>query len=454
MRRLNKIIAKTQWEQIHRFFKINPKGSERRLGQSWYYKLDPLLTTVCQNIKKAVFPASWLAVDELMVAFQGWTKHSIKIKGKPVKEGFKMWCLGFGGYIWAFSFHSKHEDDEGMPPSRIVPQISPLKPVHLAPTQQVPLFLCEQVRQVILEQQYIVFLDNLFLNVNVAHCLLAIGFAVMGTTCKNAVGLPVSLTDILAKDKEAKKDDKKQQLLAYNSVLAVIINKCLCFLWQDNNSILAITTAHSLHRSEDRIRRERKRPSSTSTNAKQAYACFEGWSKKELSIPVPIDDYNHGMNGVDIASQIQRGFSIHQPSEERWWRPLFYWIMDICLNNAYLIWKTTQTHVKGKRHHQRFIDLLIKQMLNYSRWTPAPPPPSEHHWECLEKLGYCAWARKTPGGCVQGDKKGRVVLGRVSRNARVTKRPRQVRTGCKLCQVPLCIDRDCWLRYHASNTCN
>ena len=246
-----------------------------------------------------------------MVAFQGRTKHSIKIKGKPIKEGFKMWCLGFGGYIWTFPFHSKHEDDEGMPPSRIVPQISPLEPVHLAPTQQVPLYLCEQVRQLIPEQQFIVFLDNLFLNVNVAHCLLAIGFAVMGTTRKNAIGLPTSLTDVLAKDKEAKKDDRKKQPLAYNSALAIVMHKCLCFLWQDNNSVLAITTAHSLHQPQDRVQRERKRPSSTLTNAKQAYACFEGQSKKELSIPVPIDDYNHGMNGVDIASQIQRGFSIH-----------------------------------------------------------------------------------------------------------------------------------------------
>ena len=112
------------------------------------------------------------------------------------------------------------------------------------------------------------FLDNLFLNVNVAHCLLVIDFAVMGTTCKNAVGLLTSLTDVLAKDKEAKKDDKKRQPLAYNSVLAVVMHKCLCFLWQDNNSILAVTTAHSLHRSEDRVRREYKRLSSTLTNAK------------------------------------------------------------------------------------------------------------------------------------------------------------------------------------------
>ena len=321
MGRLRHVMSKTRWEQIHRFFKLNPRGSERQTGQPWWYKVDPLLTTVRQNIKEAVVPASWLAVDELMIPFQGRTKHSIKIRGKPIKEGFKMWCLGFGGYIWSFAFHSGHENDEGIPPSRLAPQAAPLKPIYLAPTQQVPLVLCEQVRQ-FYEQHFLVFLDNLFLNVSVAHCLFAIGFSVMGTTRKNAAGLPTSLTDILAKDKKAKKEEKednkpKKLQLAYNSVLAVIVHKCLCFLWQDNNTVCAITTAHSLHRQADRVVRKRKRPSSTSTNAKQAFACFNGQVKKELEIPVPIDDYNHGINGVDIASQIQRGFSIHQPLKTR-----------------------------------------------------------------------------------------------------------------------------------------
>ena len=88
-----------------------------------------------------------------------------------------------------------------------------------------------------------------------AHCLHAIDFAIMSTTCKNATGLLASLTTLLAKDKEAKKEVrkdnegmKKKQLLAYNLVLAIIIYKCLCFLWQDNNTICAITIAHSLHR--------------------------------------------------------------------------------------------------------------------------------------------------------------------------------------------------------------
>ena len=105
----------------------------------------------------------------------------------------------------------------------------------------------------------------------------------MGTTRKNATSLPALLITLLAKDKEIKKEArkdnggmKKKQLLAYNLVLAIIIYKCLYFLWQDNNTICAITTAHSLHRQKDQISRERKRPRSTSTNAKQAYACFKG----------------------------------------------------------------------------------------------------------------------------------------------------------------------------------
>ena len=452
--RLGKVMSKTRWEQIHRFFKISLK-SERTPGQPWWYKVDPMLTIVRQNIKNAVFPANWLAVDELMIPFQGRTKHSIKIRGKPIKEGFKMWCLGFKGYIWTFSFHSGDEDDEGIPLSRMAVQPDPLEPVHLAPTHQVPLFLCEQIRASYPTQHCLVFLDNLFLNVNVAHCLFAIGFSVMGTTRKNAAGLPASLTAVLAKDKKAKKDAQEEAQsrklqLAYNSVMAVVIHKCLCFLWQDNNTVLAITTAHSLHRPQDRIERQRTRPKSTSTNAKQAYSCFEGKVKKWLAIPVPIDDYNHSMNGVDTASQIQRGFSIHRPSEVRWWRPIFYWIVDICQNNAYLIWKTTQTHIKGKKHHQHFIDTLIEEMLGYDPDTPSPE--AEHQTERHRGKRQCAYGARNKGGCAQVDDKKRVPLGEVSGNARVTTRPREVRTGCKCCGVNLCIDRPCFQRYHASIT--
>ena len=53
------------------------------------------------------------------------------------------------------------------------------------------------------------FLDNLFLNISITYCLLAIGFAVIGTICKNATRLSKSLTSVKDKDKKSKKKEKR-----------------------------------------------------------------------------------------------------------------------------------------------------------------------------------------------------------------------------------------------------
>jgi hypothetical protein len=47
--------------------------------------------------------------------------------------------------------------------------------------------------------------------------------------------------------------------------------------------------------------------------------------QKWLNIPEPIDDYMHGMYGVDTASQLRGGFSFYKPYEARWWRHIFYY---------------------------------------------------------------------------------------------------------------------------------
>ena len=185
--------------------------------------------------------------------------------------------------------------------------------------------LCQHVRDIFPEQQYLVFLDNLFLNVYIAHCLLEIGFFVMGTTRKNAKGVPKEILAIKnqGKTKKTDKDDecvdgeeaisvKSTATLVYNSLVAVIVGWCLIFVWQDNNAVLAITSAHSVHRgNDDTVLRLRRRPKATSTNAAMSRPVFEGQSTKELRIPKAIDDYNHGMNGIDTASQLRGGFTVH-----------------------------------------------------------------------------------------------------------------------------------------------
>jgi hypothetical protein len=450
-RTLSASMSKTRWEQITRFLSIyinnNNKNNNTSSG-SWFEKLDPLITIIRNRIVSAVSPATWVAVDEMMVAFEGRSSHTVKMKNKPIQEGFKIWVLGFNGYVYSFRFHSGVDGSEDMPRKARVERVSPQEPVWLAPQFQVPVVLCSDIRKSEAERPFLCFLDNLFLNVDVAHCLLNINVAVMGTTRKNATGIPSELLEV----KNADKTDHKQ--LLWNSTIARIVGECLVFLWQDNNAVIAITTAHSLHRPEDQVVRLRRRPKASSSAAKITLPVF-GTGKdnatKWLRIPRPIDDYNHGMNGVDLASQYRGGFSCHRPNSRRWWMPVFFWLLDICLNNAFLIWKLSQPRHRhrDKSLHKDFIDKLIYDMLHYNQWTPAPGKACTHTVKRLQKPLRCVYGYKHDGGCVQGQRGGRAFGKEISGNARRISRPRQTRAACEQCDVALCIRGGCWQRYHS-----
>ena len=40
------------------------------------------------------------------------------------------------------------------------------------------------------------------------------------------------------------------------------------------------------------------------------------------------------MGGVDIANQLRSTYELHQPARRTWW-PIFYWLLDASLVNAY-----------------------------------------------------------------------------------------------------------------------
>ena len=56
--------------------------------------------------------------------------------------------------------------------------------------------LCERLKNRISHRKWLVFLDNLFLNVDVAYALLQLNVGVMGTIRKNLSDFPKVLLDI------------------------------------------------------------------------------------------------------------------------------------------------------------------------------------------------------------------------------------------------------------------
>jgi hypothetical protein len=168
----------------------------------------------------------------------------------------------------------------------------------------VVLTLAQLLRDVYSDQKFHFFLDNLFLTVSMAQALLFLDILCTGTTRKNAAGVPEKLIKL----------KKKNQTLIWNSAFSEIMNGINCFLWQDNNAVLGITTAYCLHQV---VQRWRKRPSETLTNARIVRPVFGDAVRKFLWIPKVIDEYNHNMNGVDHANQLRSTMTVNRRLEHR-----------------------------------------------------------------------------------------------------------------------------------------
>jgi hypothetical protein len=91
-----------RFQQIKRYFHVSPP-----ITTQWHMKLEPLASLLRTKFQAYVVLGQNVSFDEMMVPFAGRSKHTLKMKNKPVKEGFKIWALCDRGYLWDFLFYSR-----------------------------------------------------------------------------------------------------------------------------------------------------------------------------------------------------------------------------------------------------------------------------------------------------------------------------------------------------------
>ena len=98
---ISKCLSRDRFNQIRRAFTIrDPDTSPEQPGEPWWFRLEPLATTIRQACQHYWAPGAYLAIDESMVPYFGHTRHTIKAPHKPIKQGYKLWALGDSGYIY------------------------------------------------------------------------------------------------------------------------------------------------------------------------------------------------------------------------------------------------------------------------------------------------------------------------------------------------------------------
>ena len=227
---------------------------------------------------------------------------------KPIKQGYKVYGIADHGYIYSWIWSLRAFGLEEIPVFDTLTNTGALVRALVATLPR---------------NSMTIYMDNYFTSVPLFQSLRSLNYGAVGTTRLHNQ-FPQALSKL-------KKENLK---LEWNTLLAQVVDDTLCLAWQDNNIVLALSTIHTIHTTQDFITRQRKRPAKTSTSGRIVRLVFGDNPIKVLEIPVFIDDYNHNMGGIDIANQLRVSFETHRTTLRNWW-PLFYWLIDIIIINSY-----------------------------------------------------------------------------------------------------------------------
>jgi hypothetical protein len=93
---IKEAFKRERWQQVHNFFHLadNLNLPARGLpGHDRLGKVRPLFNLIMPNLQAIYSPGRDLSVDESMVAFKGRCSFRQYMPLKPVKRGFKIWCI-------------------------------------------------------------------------------------------------------------------------------------------------------------------------------------------------------------------------------------------------------------------------------------------------------------------------------------------------------------------------
>jgi len=258
------------------------------------------MTLMKRNFQAHFWPVKQLDYDESMVPYYG--RHSCKqfIRGKPIRLGYKVWCLNTCcGYLVNFEVYQgknpnanlQYKESFGKCAAPLMQMIDDFA----LNTQQLP---------------FNFYFDNLFTGIDLLKELKKRGYGATATMRENRIPKECPVT--------AKKTLLKQPRgfveFANNSDDGVIIARRV-----DNSVVTMASTVHGM----------------MPASSMQRYSQTE---KKVVSISRPclFTAYNKGMEGTD---RMDENISIYRIGirGKNWWWPIFTWLLDTAIHNAWIL---------------------------------------------------------------------------------------------------------------------
>lgn len=402
-------------------------------------------------------PGTNLTVDECMVPFTGRSKETTLVKGKPTPVGFKVWVIAQQGFFLQWLWHVKSSPYTAVTVELPIPKPYGKKgklrtEVPLSNTQSVVVHLLKRLST----QTHHVFTDNLFSSPQLFRLLRQLGYGATGTARPNC-GITTEMKHI----KETGKLPDGTPLV-YNEVLQIA--------WKDSSVVLFLSTVHS-GAPHERIPTKRKLPAKrgTKAEAQRLQQVFNGDSFKMIPIPTVAAQYNVEMNHVDRGDQI-RSYTTYQHRFRRgpWQALLWSFLLEVALANSFILQKKTrQPRWKPYSTLQAWKEAIYNAIFNkyasdgHTRkrgrtGKEEDNDNTEARQNHLQRdINHVYRGKYSPclacKGCRQGQPrplKKRKEKGGYLQPISGNERRVRTRYGCKVCNVAICNNADCWYFYH------
>lgn len=361
------------------------------------WKLRPLIDKINKNMTDNFIPVQNINFDESMIAYYG--HHGCKqfLRGKPIRFGFKAWCLNtFNGYLINFEIYqgknirgcSEYEKFFG---KCAAPMVSML--MNLPQEKKLP---------------YFVYFDNLFTGINLLeylrqHNMYGTGTIRENRTPKECKLLPISLT----KKKERGFFDHSKS----SDDVSIV-------RWQDNSVVTVASTACSV----------------------DPVVSVRRYSQKEKRVvtvkqPNVVCEYNKFMGGTDLMDE---NINRHRISirSKKWWWAIFSWCIDASIQNAWFLHNMSRRENKiSQLEFKRAVATSYLKTYGVSAKHGGRPTARPQTIPAFINIRY----DRIDHFIIQNDQnKRRRCAGRVCTSS--------IRTSCEKCNVGLCVP--CFKVYH------
>ncbi|XP_015754181.1 PREDICTED: piggyBac transposable element-derived protein 4-like [Acropora digitifera] len=248
-------------------------------------------------------PRQNVAVDERIVKSRHRSGMRQFNKDKPIRWGIKLWVLAdsSNGYTIDFNVYigkvaGQDVSANGLGYDVVMKLMNPY-----------------------FHQGYHLYVDNFYTSVTLFKDLFAMGVGATGTIREYRRDFPENLKDseVWAKGK------------ARGSIRWGRDPPCLALQWLDNKVVSMLTTIDNAN-VKKQVTRNMKNPGG-------------GWTNNNVPQPGVIANYNKYMNAVDRSDQILATNNIHRKCV-RWWKTLFFHLIDIAVVNSYILFQEHRTN--------------------------------------------------------------------------------------------------------------